>query len=51
MAKESILTLLTLLTLLINFNPIKEVIFAPANLNLNYFWTTCGINLKLYDFS
>ena len=26
--------------------------FLPAaNLNLNYFWTTCDMNLKLYDFS
>ena len=25
--------------------------FLPAaNSNLNYFWTACGMNLKLYDF-
>ena len=34
-------------------NPIKSgVSFLPAaNLGLYYFWTTCGMNLKLYDFS
>ena len=27
-------------------------LFLPAaNLNLNYFWTACGMNLKLYGFS
>ena len=32
------------------FNPSYS--FLPAaNLNLNYFWTACGMNLKLYDFS
>ena len=26
--------------------------FLPAaNLNLSYFWTTCGMNMKIYDFS
>ena len=26
--------------------------FLPTeNLNLLYFWTACGMNLKLYDFS
>ena len=44
------------------FNPIKPegkgeggegggIIFAHGKLNLIYFWTACGINLKLYNFS
>ena len=50
---DSFISALHLKKLFRYFNPIKPGgggSFWPAA-NLNYFWGTCGMNLKLYEFS